>query len=248
MPRIDLDRTLLWLAGQEWKYGEVPKVQEKRTCKNILLPTWSWGSRKGVIGTVGRRTNIFLGAVTGWMVIHSSGNPQRLETKGIEPSRMDWYDIKMYADDTDPIDCYTPKSPQVYMALAWTNGCIENSWSSDTNEQISLPDLERDSNARWPNYAQFWEEAFKQPCANGRIFGGTTSIPEGHHDNLHFSESRVFLGARTQTAFFGIRPHKHDEQNDRDGLPLWCGRYQRSHEISDEHGHTWVCSTGMTLL
>ena len=41
LPQIDLDRTLLWIAGRSFSSGEVPRVPKIRTCSNILLPTWS---------------------------------------------------------------------------------------------------------------------------------------------------------------------------------------------------------------
>ncbi|OJD36695.1 heterokaryon incompatibility [Diplodia corticola] len=185
LPRPAFDQALLWRP-----YSIQDKVKPVKPylnkIANMVLPSWSWGS---VVGIPGLSPFSFQGTLVSWhMYSEAKGREgmQRIEACESPPS---WNDDHAWNTDEDLV------CPQLHMALAWMEGCVEAAlpdsipfWRETTFSDL-VPKLE----SLWPTYERYWNDVSTSSSNAKRIDGESNARPGVLHGRVQTASFRVRL-------------------------------------------------------
>jgi hypothetical protein len=210
LPLKDFDHALLWHPHGEAKY-------ETRSPLDFWLPSWSWSSVSGRLEYL-----TFYGPLLEWAVI--SGIPPSQHTKliGIErniPSK--WAEWHMM-ETSETQDRLLLSVPQIYMALAWAEGCFETraGFNSKVLSEKSFKELGAELMAQWPSYADFCRNALSTETLIKDI---ETSSPE----EKITMRGKCTLATHAQVTYLGLSMH-------RSGKSRYCRRAGSWYNILDD--------------
>jgi hypothetical protein len=209
LPLKDFDHALLWHPDGESKY-------EPRSPLDIWLPSWSWSSVSGRLEYL-----TFYGSLLQWAVI--SGFPPSQHTKLIGTDRnipSKWAEMHM-VETSKSQNILLPSVPQIYMALAWAEGCFETGIGFETRvlSEKSFKELGAELIAQWPSYADFCTNTLSTKT----LIKAIPTLPE---ENITI-RNKCTIATHAQVTYLGLGIH-------RSGESRYCRRSGSWYDILDD--------------
>lgn len=183
LPRPDFDQALLWSLCYVQING--------RDAESITLPSWSWASIEDRITTAGSDLFSFCGTLVQWTVCVEFDGQLSLERINADNAPFSWIEQRNRSiyHNWESIIAYETNhglSPQLYMAFAWSQGCIGApqpsgfcSFKNHTFDEMSVM-----AHALWPTYNEFYRNldlgkdqstldttVFPSTCIPGSLIG-----------------------------------------------------------------------------
>ncbi|SPO01926.1 uncharacterized protein DNG_04599 [Cephalotrichum gorgonifer] len=162
LPLLNFDEALLWYPDVE--IHQAPPTF--RLAGDLYLPTWSWVSVSGQTSHQDTRLS-FKGSIVRWERVYTAGTKRASKPilESDQPSLEEW----MFEEDNATKEIWLRKPPQLYMALAAAEGCVEMVRDLESDFQRTAPFIDVGTSLveRWPQYRDFRREAFEKsgsPC------------------------------------------------------------------------------------
>jgi hypothetical protein len=134
LPRSDFDRALLW-------YPHIGKNSITRPeTPGAALPTWSWSSAASLSDQVRYHETSFYGSLVIWYVITGQSSPGSIEVANMQ-------------SDLSKDDDW-----QIYMAVACSNGCMENASLPVSPKTHNFSTMRVIFNTYWKGYSMLGKE------------------------------------------------------------------------------------------
>ncbi len=134
LPRLDFDRALLW-------YPHIGKNSISRLeTPRAALPTWSWSSVISLSDEVRYHETSFYGSLLIWYVMTGHSPPGSIEVANMQ-------------SDLSMVDDW-----QIYMAVACSNGCVENVSLPVSLKTHSFTTMQVIFNTYWKGHSMLGKE------------------------------------------------------------------------------------------
>lgn len=171
LPESQFDQAILWFCNCQWSDCH----DDRRRCCEQTTPSWSWGSITCNISLLYLDLAPFCMTLVRWVLYEdrmSGMNPipvpgethcSELEATDEPSTWRKWRDLQKGV------------CPQLFLALAMKEGCIQSKKPCVDLERDSFPDLQAQFTSQWPTYLDAYKEVrqispLKSSRPNGVLF------------------------------------------------------------------------------